>query len=421
VKCISSTNRAVRHPVPEHHERATLRARRSGPVPAPVANVRRFRKAVAVIGTSLVAVLVLVYLLPPIDTSPLVAARENQSPGSRTRRVPAAVRDEALSRAQVWREPGVPISQAFLGNPPGTPSQLDCTFRLDEPSGTTPKFDCVDAQGEKLRVKYGFGGELPAEAAATRLLTALGFGADSITLVEKLRCFGCPKDPFTVMKLVDVTKTAGLYERVADTSSFEVFNWVALERKFDAVAIETDAGQEGWAFFELEKVKAEKGGAPRAHVDALRLLAVFMAHWDNKSANQRLVCLSDQWSDGTRCESPFLLLQDVGATFGPRKVDLGDWEQSAIWADRQTCTVSMRHLPVRGATFENVQISEKGRHLLSGLLEQLTDQQLTDLFAGARVDQRRGPLDRNDPVSEWVRVFKARRSAIADGPACPPA
>jgi hypothetical protein len=382
--------------------------------------VRNLGRAITVLLGGVIAVVVAIYLLPPASSGSQARAREDQ-PHANTpnkRSLSAAERKDALSRAQIWREPRQPIARAYLGNPKDAPQQVDCSFRMDRPSGTTPKFDCVDAAGERLRIKYGLGGELPAEAAATRLLTALGFGADHVTLVERLRCFGCPKDPFTMMKLVDATHTDKLYERVADEGSFEVFNWVALERKFDAPAIETDEGQKGWAFFELDAVDAAKGGAPRAHIDALRLLAVFMAHWDNKSANQRLVCLDDAW-DGDVCRTPFLLLQDVGATFGPRKVDLADWEKVTIWENRDTCTLSMRHLPVGGATFQNVDITEAGRRFLADLLDPLTDAQLADLFAGARVDRRRGPLDRNVPVSEWVRVFKDRRAQIAGRPACP--
>ena len=141
---------------------------------------------------------------------------------------------------------------------------------------------------------------------------------------------------------------------------------------------------------------------------------------DLKSENQRLVCLSTRWPDGRPCPAPFLLLQDVGATFGPRKVDLRDWEKAAIWKDRAACTITMEDLPVGGATFEVVQIGEEGRVFLGSLLKRLTDAQLGDLFAGARFDQRRGPWG-GEPIAEWVRVFKARRDAIAVGPACPPA
>jgi hypothetical protein len=313
----------------------------------------------------------------------------------------------------------VPVSQAYLGQDRSAPRELDCTFTLSAPSGTTPKFDCVTAGGEEVRIKYGLGGEVPGEAAATRLLTALGFGADSITLIERLRCFGCPKEPFTVMKLAATRGGARFYEHVINEGSYEVFRWVALERRFPGRAIEAEDGSEGWAFFELDNVDSAKGAAPRAHVDALRLLAVFLAHWDNKSDNQRLVCLSEAWAEDTPCPKPFLLLQDVGSTFGPHKVDLEDWEQAPIWKDRRVCTITMRDLPVKGATFGEAKVSENGRRFLSELLEELTDVQLADLFSGARFDQRRGPFASSTSVEEWVRVFKARRAAIAEGPACP--
>jgi len=211
-----------------------------------------------------------------------------------------------------------------------------------------------------------------------------------------------------------------VYEDVIDTQQYEGFEWVAVEDRFDAPAIEAEDGTEGWAFFELKQVRADRGGAPRAHVDALRLLSVFLAHWDNKSENQRLVCLSTRWPDGRPCPAPFLLLQDVGATFGPRKVDLRDWEKAAIWKDRATCAITMEDLPVGGATFEVVRIGEEGRVFLGSLLNRLTDAQLEQLFSGARFDQRRGPWG-GEPIAEWVRVFKARRDVIADGPPCPQA
>ena len=373
---------------------------------------------------TLLAVVFAVYALraPAPGQAPAGAVAEDDD-RSRTRKrvVSAGERAEALARAQVWQQPRTPIPAARLKDDGAAPRTLDCTFKLSKPSGTTPKFDCLDSRGEELRIKYGGGPEPHAEAAATRLLTTLGFGADSIALIEQLRCFGCPKAPFTTMKLVAATGTDELYEQVQDHRTPEVFNWVALEQRFPALAIETMDGVEGWAYFELDEVDPARGGAPRPHVDALRLLSVFLAHWDNKSENQRLVCLSDHWPAGTRCPAPFLLIQDLGSTFGPRKMDLVDWERAAIWEDRATCTISMRRLPVGGATFGTARISNDGRLFLSDLLEQLSDAQLIDLFTGARFDQRQGRFDPDTPVSEWVRVFKARRSVIAQGPACPPA
>ena len=338
-----------------------------------------------------------------------------------TRVVSEAERASAIARAQVWRAPRVPIARAALGRDPATPAQMHCRFKVDAVGGTTPKFHCLLDSGAEVRAKYSQVPEIPAEAAATRLLAALGFGADHVMLVERLRCYGCPRAPFWTMKVVDAARAQPVYERVVDPGKYEEFEWAAVEHKFDARPIESETAK-GWAFFELDAVDAAKGGAPRAHVDALRLMAVFLAHWDNKSDNQRLVCLSHAWRDGTPCPEPFLLLQDVGATFGPRKRDLDAWAKARVWADRATCALSMDDLPHGGGTFGSPRVSEAGRRFLAGLLEQLTDAQLTALFTAARFDQPYGgEASRTHPVSDWVRVFRQRVKAISDGPACPAA
>jgi hypothetical protein len=329
-------------------------------------------------------------------------------------------RADAIARAQVWREPKTPIGRAVLGADRRAPSMIECRFRFSDLGGTTPKFECLLPSGRELRVKYGPGSEAPAEAAATRLLGALGFGADAVTLVERVRCHGCPNEPFVTSKVVDATRTQPLYQRVVSQDSFKDFEWAAVEQKFPARPIESDS-LKGWAFFELDSVDPSKGGAPRAHVDALRLLAVFLAHWDNKSENQRLVCLSNEWPQKARCPEPFLLLQDVGSTFGPNRVDLDAWRAARIWEDRTECKVSMEALPYGGGTFGPTRVSERGRRFLARLLEQLTDAQLADLFGGARFDTSRSLLKQASPVQEWVRVFTSRVRAISAGPPCPDA
>src|SRR5436853_379570 len=99
---------------------------------------------------------------------------------------------------------------------------------------------------------------------------------------------------------------------------------------------------------------------PRDEIDALRLLAVFLAHWDNKAENQRLVCLDAGYRAG-ECRQPLLMIQDVGATFGPAKVNLSQWRQQPMWLNRGTCTVSMRAMPFGGSTFDDVRISDGAR------------------------------------------------------------
>ena len=358
--------------------------------------------------------------LPDDATTTARATADAEPLHEDSRTVLVRERADAIARAHVWRTPTTPIARAHLGADPTTPSIIECRFRLSDLGGTTPKFNCVLDSGKELRVKYGPGAEIPGEAAATRLLTALGFVADTVTLVERLRCYGCPNEPFVTTKVVEATGAQQLYERVADDDDYEDFEWVAVEQKFAARPIETE-NQKGWAFFELDAVDQSKGGAPRAHVDALRLLAVFLAHWDNKAENQRLVCLSKTWPEGTACREPFLLLQDVGSTFGPRRVDLEGWERSKVWEDRSACRLSMKDLPHGGATFESAHVSERGRRFLGTLLHELTDAQLTDLFTWARFDKPRSRLMETRPVSDWVRVFKSRVREISEGPPCPDA
>jgi hypothetical protein len=70
-------------------------------------------------------------------------------------------------------------------------------------------------------------------------------------------------------------------------------------------------------------------------------------------------------------------------------------------------------------SFKNPKISEAGRAFLAGLLVQLTDAQLKDLFEVSRV-KRRSADPASDPepppatVNEWVRLFKKKRAQIVD-------
>ena len=203
--------------------------------------------------------------------------------------------------------------------------------------------------------------------AATRLLTTLGYAADHVTFTPRLRCHGCPRYPFLATHLSTAMRRIGLTPPSAD-DGYTDFGWVSVERRFDARAVETD-GEQGWAWWELSDANAAA-----AEIDAFRLLAVFLAHWDNKASNQGLVCLDQA------CSRPLAMLQDVGATFGPPKVNLARWRSEPIWTDRAQCLVSMARLPFKGATFPDARISEAGRALLAVGLAAISREQVRALF-----------------------------------------
>lgn len=335
----------------------------------------------------------------------------------------AAVREDALRRAWVWREPAEPIEQADLSRNPGELRPLDgsalvCKFLPRATAGTTPKFDCVLHGGEVIKVKYGGSGERHAEVAASRLLAALGFAADRMYLVPRIRCYGCPPNPFRTYQALELARAAEVYTRRIDFDAYTEFEWVSVERRLPAAAIATPEVK-GWSFHELDQIDPVRGGATRAEMDALRLMAVFLHHWDNKAENQRLVCLTGPRSGSNgACPEPLAMLQDVGSTFGPSKVNLARWSGRPFWSNAARCELDMKDMPYRGGTFSAVRISEDGRRLLAGLMRRLSERQIRDLFAGARFAQFHRPTEPGADLSNWVRAFQRKVGEIADRPPC---
>ena len=259
--------------------------------------------------------------------------------------------------------------------------EVTCDYVHDEDlPGTSRKFNCAITKDDVVKVRYGAeNGKVEGEVLATRLLWALGFGADAVYPV-RVRCRGCSADPW-----VNRDPEAG--ERV--------FEPAAIERKFPGEEIKADKDG-GWSWKELRHVDERLGGASLAEIDAMRLLAVFIQHTDNKIINERFVCLPGGLSRAGVCDRPFLYMHDVGLTFGHANlfddnkegsVSFEDWVATPMWrADPKMCVGHMRQSAT--GMLGDPQISEAGRQFLAGLLVQLTDKQLHDLFEVARVDHR---------------------------------
>jgi hypothetical protein len=95
-------------------------------------------------------------------------------------------------------------------------------------------------------------------------------------------------------------------------------------------------------------------------------------------------------------------------------VNFDGWSRTRIWEDAKSCD---GHLTgSRTGTLGHPTISEAGRAFLAGLLAQLTDLQIHDLFDVARVELRsRHPGSGEPPatIDEWVAAFKEKRDEIA--------
>jgi hypothetical protein len=331
--------------------------------------------------------------------------------GARLSPEATAARSAVFNRARVWRQTNVRAMNLKEGpQPPGAfrlGATVVCSYREKQLGGNSPKFACVIGSNDEVKVKFGgTNGEVYGEVLATRLLWALGFGADRMYSVSVV-CHGCP------------SQFGGIELPNGDSR----FDPAVIERKMQGSEWPREDGG-GWSWKELDAVNAA-GGAPRAHRDALKLLAVFLQHTDSKPEQQRIVCLPlGRARTRESCDSPFLMINDAGLTFGRANrfnandagsVNLVVWRQTPVWKDPTGC---IGNLPKSfTGTLEDPVISEEGRRFLAALLGQLSDRQIRDLFEAARVHLRvRNPGDPSSgfaTVEEWVAAFKQKRTEIA--------
>jgi hypothetical protein len=325
-------------------------------------------------------------------------------------------RHEAIRRAGVWSPTDIPSVDLKAGpeaNGAFAPNAwVTCDYReMKEQSGHSPKFACETSPGHEMKVKYGpRNAEVFGEVLSTRLFWALGFPADRMYPV-RVRCRGCPRDPKAGLEAV-----GGVVE----------FDPAAIERKLPGRAMETRTDS-GWKWSELEEIGPEAPPGARAERDALKLLAAFIQHTDNKSANQRLLCPKGEELGRTGCRKPMLMINDLGLTFGHAgllnknvdSVSLDTWTHVPVWKDPAQCVAELKGSLT--GSLSSPKIGEAGRAFLAGLLVQLSDAQLRDLFASARV-RRRSSDPSSDPdkdgplatVDEWVKAFKLKRAQIVD-------
>jgi hypothetical protein len=97
-------------------------------------------------------------LLPTVLPEKGFEVRERRGELEIPRERAGELRQDALSRAKLWREPPSVSRISLRDNPAGRGSFRDsavCKFHLDRSSGATPKFRCVFPGGEILKVKYG--------------------------------------------------------------------------------------------------------------------------------------------------------------------------------------------------------------------------------------------------------------------------
>lgn len=356
---------------------------------------------------------------PTVNTPPLVIALVSllaataaapDPPVHTLDRTTPAERREYLRRAAVWQPSDVEGKDLLAGprDEGAFPfdAEVACDYSDAPLSGATPKFDCDLGGGDVAKVKYGRkNGEVYTEVGASRLLWALGFGADRMYPV-RVTCRHCPIEPW--------------WWRLERRVEEKRYPLASIERRLPGKKIQSRE-DEGWSWRELDEGTGTAGGELATHRDALKLLMVFLQNSDNKAPNQRLLCLPEgvqtDAAGNETCSQPFAFVSDLGVAFGKAaffntsKNDLRAWEGEAIWRDSTQCVGNLKRAMT--ATLKHPRISEAGRRFLSDLLGRLSDKQIADLFTAARVDRRHEDPEKNRPMADWVRVFKDKRDQIA--------
>jgi hypothetical protein len=185
--------------------------------------------------------------------------------------------------AVLWTDPGNIQAHNLFWGPGGEKHQPQppVKFEGEDTRGTSPKFDVRDSQGEKWRAKLGL--EAKPETAASRLLWAVGYGANEdyflarlevTNLPPRLKRGEIPKDPGGDVLNVRLQRHPGGQKRVAD------WNW----RKNP--------------FYGTREF------------NGLRVLMGLIANWDLKEDNNAV--FEDEKHPGKRLYA----VSDVGTAFG---------------------------------------------------------------------------------------------------------
>ena len=288
---------------------------------------------------------------------------------------------------------------------------VSCTYLYkthEDLGGTSPKFECQGQNGKTYRIKYGV--KAHTTVAASRLLWALGFGA-AISTPVKVMCAGCPPDPWNKPQPIQ-GKTS--------------FKEAVIQKLKEGKEITIQGKAEvGWSWKkDLPLVSKAAGGATRAQIDALKLIAVFIQQGDTKSAQQKLICRPEDYDPNTDvCRKPYMYVYDLGNTFGSdglrvHPLNFEKWKHKSVFKDQSICTGNLRQNIGNGRDGLTLpKISEEGRLFLADLLSQFISDRsrVVAMFEVAHMEM----ADHRHSADDWADVFTLKALEIINHSSCP--
>jgi hypothetical protein len=185
--------------------------------------------------------------------------------------------------ALLWRYPADIAARNLYYGPGGKKHEPGGTFTFvkEDLGGSSPKFDVVDEQGVRWKVKMG--DEPRPETAASRLLWAAGYFANEDYFVPTLQV----KDMESLQRGRALVKPGGI------VSNVRLKRYLSNEKKIGAWA---------WANSPFVDTREWNG---------LRVLMAVMNNWDLKDANNAVYQVR-----GPQGPEQVYMVSDLGASFG---------------------------------------------------------------------------------------------------------
>jgi len=219
----------------------------------------------------------------------------------------APANTEKLAEAQkiLWLDPGDIGTRNLIygqGGEEHQPPAGDFTFEKEDMNGSTPKFDVIDAKGEKWKLKLG--DEARPETVATRLVWAVGFHTDEDYFLPAIHVKDMPKHIHRGRQFIEADGT---------------MRNVRLERKIPG---QKKLGDWKWQDGLFSGTREWNG---------LRVLMALINNWDLKDINNSIYEMSAKKGEisGKKAEDKseagelIYVVSDLGASFGPTHLDLG--------------------------------------------------------------------------------------------------
>jgi len=302
-------------------------------------------------------------------TAPLLFALPFVAASPAADSAPKADHVESATGASLWQDRGDIAALDLLDGPGGKEHQPSGKFKFidEDMNGTSPKFNVVDDQGVRWRVKLGQ--EVKSETAATRLVWAAGYFADEDYYLPELRVDGLPK------------LSRGNNFVTADGVAHDV----RLERK-----LKGQKKKGNWSWFDNPFIGTRE-------FNGLRVMMALINNWDLKEVNNSIY--------EEKGAGPRYVVTDLGASFGNTgnsltrsKSDLHDYQKTRFIQHEEPQTVdffmSSRPFFVSVVNAPNYytrthmesiakKIPRADAKWLGQLLGRLTPQQVRDCFSAA--------------------------------------